>query len=76
MTTPVPEHKDKLGRLLSLGEYVVYPYRNRLVFGIIIKLNPKMILIKPLDSDWDINKYSDDTLRVEGPDLTWYLLKK
>jgi hypothetical protein len=76
MANPVPEHKDKLGRLLSVGEYVAYPDSNNLLLGTIIKLNPKMVKIKPLGRTWDINKYPDDTLKVEGPDLTWYLLKK
>ena len=76
MTKTVSEHKDKLGRLLSVGEYVVYPDSNNLRLGTIVKLNPKMLKIKPLGSAWDINKYPYDTLKVEGPDLTWYLLKK
>jgi hypothetical protein len=76
MAKPVPEHRDKLGRLLSLGEYVVYPDINVLLLGIIVKLNPKMVKIKPLSKSWEINKYPHDTLKVEGPDLTWYLLQK
>jgi hypothetical protein len=35
-----------------------------------------MVKVKPLGKGWEINKYSDDTVRLEGPDLTWYLLNK
>ena len=76
MAKIVPEHKDKLGRLLSVGEYVAYPDSNALLLGTIVKLNPKMVKIKPLSKSWEVNKYPDDTLRVDGPELTWYLLKK
>lgn len=76
MAKIVPEHKDKLGRLLSVGEYVAYPDSNNLLLGIIVKLNPKMVKVKPLSKSWEVNKYPYDTLKVEGPDLTWYLLKK
>jgi hypothetical protein len=76
MTKTVPEHKDKLGRILSLGECVAYPDGNVLLLGTIVKLNPKMLKIKPLSKSWEVNKYPNDTLKVDAPDLTWYLLKK
>ena len=74
MAKTMPEHKDKLGRLLSLGEHVAFADSNQLHLGTIVKINPKMVKVKLLGRNWEINKYSDDTVRLEGPDLTWYLL--
>jgi len=76
MSKPIPEHRDKLGRVLSIGEYVAFPESNKLHFGTIVKINPKMLRIKALSKTWEVNKYPDDTVRIEGPDLIWYLLKK
>ena len=43
MAKEIPEHKDKLGRLLKVGDCVAYPDSNSLVVGVVKKLNPKMI---------------------------------
>jgi len=74
MAKPAPEHKDKLGRLLAVGEHVAFPESNRLCFGTIVKLNPEMLWIKALGKTWEVSKYPDDTVRIDGPDLTFYLL--
>ena len=42
------EHKDKLGRLLKVGDCVAYPSSNSLMIGIVKKLNPKMVGVKPV----------------------------
>jgi hypothetical protein len=73
MAKPIPEHKDILGRVLNVGDYVAYPDSNRLLMGKIDKLNPKMIRIK---DRWPVQKYAKDTVKLEGPDLTMYLLTK
>ena len=72
-------HKDKLGRVLNIGDAVCYPDRNSLEFGTVRKINPKMITV------WEIGrhgtwytgsrKYPQDLIKVEGPEVTMYLLK-
>jgi hypothetical protein len=77
MPKEVPEHRDLLGRLLNVGDCVAYPSSNSLVVGIVKKLNPKMIGVSQLGEDrWgDSNKYSNDLVILDGPDVTMYLIK-
>ena len=70
----IPEHRDILGTVLALGDYVAYPEANNLRIGVIKKLNPKMIRVKGL-SRWDVQKYPNDVVKLDGPLLTAYLLK-
>lgn len=76
---PLPEHKDKLGRILKVGDCVCYPARNSLEFGKVIKLNAKMIGIAELPASkygsYYSNKYPNDTVLVDGPEVTMYLIK-
>ena len=51
----IPEHRDILGILLAVGDYVAYPETNALRVGTIEKLNPKMLRIK--GSRWAVQKY-------------------
>ena len=70
-------HKDKLGSVLSVGDYVAFTYYNRLKLGIVHKLSPKVLAVKLYNNDsWSIRKYAKDTIKIEGPGLMWYLLKK
>lgn len=75
----VPEHKDKLGRLLSVGDFVAYPVYNGLEFGKIMKINNKMIGVVPVIQKYkhnkNTNKYPDDIVRLEATDMSWYILK-
>jgi hypothetical protein len=77
MAKPPPEHKDILGRVLNVGDYVAYPDSNQLRIGKIDKLNLKMIRVTTGRS-WrsTTNKYPKDTTKLDGPDLTVYLLTK
>lgn len=80
MTKEVPVHKDKLGRLLKVGDFVAYPAFNSLEFGKVIKLNTKMVGVFPVinDSKWrtkNTNKYPTDIVRLEATDMTWFILK-
>jgi hypothetical protein len=77
MAKPPPEHKDVLGRLLEVGNYVAYCESNMMRIGKIDKLNAKMIRIAT-GREWryNVNKYSKDTVKLDGPDLTMYLLTK
>lgn len=77
MTKKIPEHKDILGRILTVGDYVAYPESNMMRLGKIDKLNQKMVRVTT-GREWrtTTNKYSKDTIKVDGPDLTLYLLTR
>ena len=77
MAKELPEHRDILGRVLSVGDYVAYPYSNSMKLGKIDKLNQKMVRVTT-GKEWrsTVNKYPFDTVKLDGPDLTFYLLKK
>jgi len=72
-------HKDKLGRVISVGDFVAYPLRNSLEFGKVMKLNNKMVGVIPAITKYKIynntNKYPSDLVRLEAQDMTWYILK-
>ena len=74
-----PIHKDKLGRLIELDDYVAYPSHNSLDFGKVIKINNKMIKVVrvPMSryTDSGSNKYPHDMVKVDPKDMTWYLLR-
>ena len=78
MKSPI-EHKDKLGRSISVGDFVAYPVHNSLEFGKVEKLNSKMIGVLPCISKYrqtkNTNKYPSDLVRLEAQDMTWYILK-
>lgn len=74
----VPEHRDRLGRLLNVGDCVAYPSHNSLGIGTVKKLNPKMVKVVPVGSNYrsnGSNKYPQDMVLLDGPEVTMYLLK-
>lgn len=74
-----PEHNDKLGRLINLGDCVAYPDNNSLVLGKVVKLNPKMIGIEEVGNKrWPhkCNKYPTDVVILDDSAVTMYLLKQ
>lgn len=77
MAKELPVHKDLLGRVLEVGNYVAYPVSNSMKLGKIDKLNQKMVRVTT-GKEWrsTVNKYPFDTVKLDGPDLTMYLLKK
>lgn len=80
MTKEVPVHKDKLGRVINVGDFVAYPSYNSLEFGKVVKLNNKMVGVWPAvnPSKWrtkNTNKYPEDLVRLDASDMTWYILK-
>ncbi len=78
MAKPAPEHRDKLGRLLKVGDCVAYPSSNHLIVGTIRKLNPKMIgVVKVGKQSWggESNKYPQDCVLLDGPEVTMFLIK-
>ena len=78
---PKPQHKDKLGREIRVGDFVAYPERNSLQFGRVMKLNAKMVGVLPAiqHPKWpqtrNTNKYPPDCVRLEASEMTWYILR-
>lgn len=76
---PEPNHKDKLGRLIQLGDFVAFPQSNSLYVGKIIKLNNKMVKVQEVSNSkyrpGEYNKYPTDCVKLEQSDMTWYILK-
>ena len=78
MPKEIPEHRDKLGRLLKVGDCVAYPSHNSLSIGVIKKLNPKMVGVSKLGKkSWSSssNKYPVDLVLLDGPEVTMYVIK-
>lgn len=71
------EHKDRLSRPLKLGDCIAVAHRNGLMIATIKKINPKMIKVVEVGtrSSWGHNKYPNECVLLEGPDVTMYLLK-
>jgi len=80
MAKAQPEHRDKLGQMLAVGDAVCYPSHNSLGLGTIKKINPKMIKVMEAGrraSNWytGSNKYPQDLVKIDGPEVTMYLLR-
>lgn len=78
MDTGVNEHKDRLGRILKVGDCVAVSHHNQLMIAIIKKITPKMIKVSELGTQYrsEYNKYSSECVRLDGPEISVYLLKK
>lgn len=74
-TKAVIEHKDILGKPLVTGDVVAMANHNSLAIAIVDKLNPKMVKVKRPNSTWAQNKYSQDLIKIDGPEAMLYLLK-
>lgn len=79
----VPIHKDRIGQLIKIEDYIVYPDRNHLAIGRVKKLNNKMIGVSKLIKskrgyDWSSysNKYPDDCVVVDGSRVTMIILQQ
>lgn len=75
----IVEHKDKLGQVLTVGSCVTYPLHNTLMIGIVKKIHPKMVGVSPIRAKYIHqvkNKYPQDLIKLEGPNITMYLLKE
>jgi hypothetical protein len=72
-------HKDRLGRELRLGDFVAYPIANSLVIGKINKVNPKMLDVSAIGKKKFFpnrcRKYPEDCVRLDGTEVTMFLLK-
>ena len=78
---PVITHLDKLGREITEGACVAVAHHNTLAVAIVVKLTPKMVRIKIANTaihSWYSgvhNKYGDQMVVIDGPEVTMYLLK-
>ncbi len=72
-----PAHNDLFGQSLEIGDCVVFPSSNSMLVGTVAKLNPKMVRVKRVHTKyaWEQNKYPDALVKVQGSEVTWYLLK-
>lgn len=68
MTKKQIEHSDKLGRPLSIDDYVAYPSHNSLSFGRVVKLNNKMVKVIKVPA----GKYIDSGWREVKPNESYY----
>ncbi len=80
MAQPIPEHKDKLGIVLKEGDCVATASSNSLIIARVLRLTPKMVRIKQVKLptqrySWETNKYPSDVIKLDGPDVTMYLLR-
>lgn len=71
------KHSDKLGREIELDDFVVasYPMRNSIIIAQVIKLHPKMIKIQAIQGKQEYNRYGEDVIIIDGPEVTAYLLR-
>jgi hypothetical protein len=74
--------RDFLNRELAVGDYVVFPgpYASGMKLGKVVKFTPQQIRVewtykwKGQVHSRDTIRHSSQCVRVEGPDLTMYLL--
>lgn len=75
-----PVHRDIFNAELCVGDLVIISakggFTSRLVVGKILKLNPKMIKVRPIHSRIAEHRYGYELLRVtDDPRTTAYILK-
>jgi hypothetical protein len=49
-----------------------------MLIGTVVKFTPKMITVKTVGTGWqgyEARKYSSDVVKIEGPEVTMYLLR-
>jgi hypothetical protein len=79
MAKVTPQHRDKLGRELNVGDAVCYPVSNMLYIGTVTKLNNKMIKVQRVSKSKytaEHNKYPSDIIKLEDSDVTFYVLQQ
>ena len=76
MTKIDPQHFDKLGNELFVGDYVVAPYGNRqTIIARVRKLNPIMLGLQFINRNHGFNTYPSETVKLDQNLVTMYLLK-
>jgi hypothetical protein len=73
--------EDFLKRKLNIDDSVVFipPYSKTMTLGRVVALSPKMVRV--IYHDWrnleyETSRKPGELVKVDGPDLTMYLLKK
>ena len=70
------EHNDIFGRLIQIGDVVAAPYWNKnLGIFSVVKITPKMIRLRMIGSKSEKTAYPVDVVKVDGPEVTMYILK-
>lgn len=74
------EHRDHLGRIIKIGDFVVTVHNNNLSVGTVCRLHPKMIQYQTISDYhfWNnrkINQYPKDVVVIEGPEVSMFILK-
>lgn len=74
-----PEHKDILGRKVSVGSFVAFTQNNRLFIGRVVKLNRQMLRLERIVHNiWMAdytNKFPKDCVVIPDKDVDFYLLR-
>jgi len=72
-------HEDRLGRILIVGDYVGFAENNSIAIAKIDKMTAKMVHLRLVPAGrWSARlyqKYANQTLHINGADLTMYLLR-
>jgi hypothetical protein len=71
----IVEHKDILGKTISIGDVVAMSTYNNLTIAVVDKINPKMIRVKRPNTTWTQNKYPSDLIKIDNADAMEYLLR-
>ncbi len=67
---------DLFSKPLAEGDYVVFSTKSlSITVGVIIKINPKTIKVIDIKSKSEYLLKSIDVLKIDGPDLTLYLMR-
>jgi hypothetical protein len=73
--------EDFLKRKLNIGDSVIFipPYSKTMTLGRVVAFSPKMVRVVYhgwRNEEHESSRYPKELVRVDGPDLTMYLLKK
>ncbi len=67
---------DFFSKPLAEGDYVVFSTKSlSITVGVIIKINPRTIKVLDIKSKAEYLLKSNDVLKIDGPDLTLYLMR-
>ena len=74
------EHKDILGNPITESSKLAVSHHNSLKICSIVKLNPKMLRVKPINAGQYYRGegylvYPSQTVVVDGPDVMAYILR-
>lgn len=82
MSVEIPIHKDRLGRVLNIGDAVAIPRSATTIdIGEVHKLNPKLVGVKVFSSDHNgyqrrYNKRPGEMIKLNEKHVTQWLLTR